>query len=170
MSVVIGIDADARRLAYAVMRGGAFHVAKHIERSSASNVRCGDYHRRLIEFMQAARKHNAVIYLEDIYLQFTPKKPGYTQHFSVTGFQALAEVQGEIKLEANSCQVPIVLVKAVTWYSEILGITRDRDKLKPASMKVAQRIARRDLSQHEADAVCLALYGTRREQSWGQVD
>jgi hypothetical protein len=174
VSVVIGIDADARRLAYAVVQGGRLRAVCLITRSEPNGTIHGRYDQLLTALMMKARAEDGVIYLEDIYLDDRKGKGGPNKHFhgSTTGFKHLAEVQGEIKREARRFGVPVVSVKAVTWYSKVLGFTKDRAKLKAASMEKATATARsigvRGLSEHEADAVNIALYGALKEEPWRQ--
>ncbi len=75
---------------------------------------------------------------------------------------ALAEVAGELKRAARMHAVPVEAVSATAWHSTVLGITKGREALKAASAARARDLTGRDdLTEHEADAVCIAEYGKR---------
>lgn len=170
MTVVIGIDADARRLAYCVMQGGRFSAVRSMERSNQAGTVHGRYDQHLTALMQRANEIGAVVYLENIFLQNRGQG-------SVMGFKAMAEVQGEIKREARRFSVPVIPVMAITWHSDVLGFTRNRDALKRAAMEKAVeavgyrlKAEGRALTQHEADATCIAFYGAGQEEPWRRAE
>lgn len=156
--VVIGIDADVHRIAWAAVRDGALLAVETVERANSRGRVDERYDQRLTALMRRAADVGAVVYLEGIYLA---EDRELSQARNVQAFRALAEVQGEIKHEARRCSVPILVVAATQWHSNVLGFVRGREALKEAARTVAQSLAARELSEHEADAVCVDLYGER---------
>ena len=156
---VIGIDADTKRVALCIMQGPTVRQVATIERANTTGRIAPDFDQKLTSLMRWAADHGAVMYLEDIFL-----KDGSAQN--VRGFQSLACVQGELLARARQCgNVPLLLVSASAWRSEVLGFTKDRTKLKLAAGIEAARVlgdAERELTEHESDSVCIALYGSRQ--------
>lgn len=157
--LVVGIDADARRLAYATIDGGGLRAVATIARANQAGRIDARYDTALLCLMRNAADSGAVVYLEDVYLPTT----GHTGR-NVQGFKTLAVVQGEIRAVARRCGVPVELTSASAWHSTVLGFTKPRAELKAASMAKARTLAGQDLSEHEADAIGLALYGIEHER------
>lgn len=159
--VVIGIDADVHRIAYAAVRGGKVVEVDTIERANARGRIWPDYDQALAEFMRRAASARAMVYLEGIYLgsetagpkgQRNPKR-------NVDAFRRLAETQGEIKRAARVAGVRVEVVAPSTWQSAVLGITRGRETIKAKAAEIAAAHWPGKMSQHECDAVCLGLFG-----------
>jgi hypothetical protein len=164
---IIGIDADVHRVAWAAVRNGCVSAVATIERANSRGRVSEDYDHRLTVLMRKAQDLGAVVYLEDIWLaedrETSPER-------NVQAFKALAQVQGEIKREARRCSVPVVDVSPNSWHSEVLGFTRGRERLKEAAMSLASALWATSLTEHEADAVCVGLYGERQELSVGGLE
>ena len=150
--VILGMDPDVRRLAYATLVDGVFRGVRTIGRSNAAGVMDAGYDAALEALMRRSSDVGAVLFLENIFLAANDKK-------NVEAFAHMSEVQGEILGEARRQGVRVERVWASTWHSNVLGFTRDRVKLKAAAKKLAQGVAGQPLTEHEADALCLALWG-----------
>lgn len=96
----------------------------------------------------------AAVYREGIYLS-DDSNPAR----NVETHRLLANVQGEITAAARVCSVPVVIVGPQAWHSVVLGITRGRDALKATAGERAKEMGIGRCTQHEADALCVALYG-----------
>lgn len=162
--MIIGIDADVHRVAWAAVRDGVLLAVETVQRANSRGRVDERYDQRLTALMRRTADIGGVVYLEGVYLatdrELSPER-------NVQAFRALAEVQGEIKREARRCSVPVFVVTATQWHSRILGFVRGREALKAAAMALAQPIVTRELSEHEADAVCVALYGERMRDAGG---
>ena len=151
--MILGIDADSRRLAFAAIEGGTLTATGTISRANTQGRIHEDYDQRLTRFFRRAGERGARIFLEDIFLA----KGGAG---NVRGFAAMAEVRGEVKRAARLCAVPVTDVNPSTWHSAVLGFTTNRDKLKDAAMAKARELdPDRQWTQHEADSACIGLYG-----------
>lgn len=168
MAVVIGIDADTRRLAYSCVSDGVVTAVREFGRQTARGYMVPDYDQRLTSLMRSAQVAGAVVYLEDTYLASGEQR-------NVVAFRALAEVGGEIKRAARQHGVPVVMVSASEWRSVTLGQTCDRERLKLLARQravtwAANAMASQDvteLSEHECEAVCIGQFGAEREgDSW----
>lgn len=151
MTGVIGIDADRRRLAV-VRHFGERKDWFTLERSDGSRVSPA-YFEGLSRLMAQA-SGRAVVFLESIYYrrQSGPR--------DLDTFQVLAEVQGEIIYEAGRHGVELRRVPPVEWQKRILGVCRVRESIKRASQDEARRmLGSCALTEHEADAACICLYG-----------
>ncbi len=154
--MIIGIDADVYRIAIAVVNKRKVVHVETINRAKAPSVIWPQYDARLAAFMTQARTANACVFLEGIYLD--ERKPTR----NVRSFQVLAEVHGEVKRAARVAGVCVEVVAPPTWQSRVLGMTKGRESIKAASMRLAKsESGRQDLSQHEADAICIAIFGER---------
>ena len=168
MMTVLGIDADFHRVAFAVLNGTGVKATGTIERANRAGRIDGRYDSRLTAMCRRASEVGAVIYLEGIFL--SEPKGGAGNHLpnrrNVLGFARLAEVQGEIKRSARLSAVPVEVVSPSAWHRAVLGFTKPREKLKAAALNEAGELTGRvDLSEHEADAVCLGLYGIQNERA-----
>lgn len=150
---VIGIDADRRRIAVAQRLGGV-KTARTIQRTDTKGRVLPMYCEALTGLMRDAGGRGAVIFLEGIYLPATGSAAR-----NVETFRVLANVQGEILLEAARYGVEVRLVPPTQWQKRVLGICRDRVKLKEAAITAARGFMREGLTEHESDAACLCLYG-----------
>lgn len=151
---VIGIDPDVHRLAYAVLGNGHVPVVRTIPRENPKGDMEPQYDKRLSGLFRAAAEHNAVVWLEDIYL-------AHGKACNPKAYRRMAEVHGEIQRVARLAGVPVHTVLASTWQPRILtdGHRAERKVLKRLARQHAQDYVGRPLTEHEADAVCIALYG-----------
>ncbi len=146
--MIIGIDPDCRQLAYAALDGDHDPVVGTVQRSNRVGRILDGYDAALTAFVRRAQERGAVLHIEGIFCQ-NPKTHA-----------ALAEVAGELKRAARMHSVPVEVVSATAWHAAILGVTRGRDRLKAAAAAHAHDLTGRDdLTEHEADAVCIAEYG-----------
>lgn len=162
MNVVIGIDPDWYRLAYAVLLDRHVRAVVTIPRLAKVEIH-PQYDARLAALMRYAVGRNARVYLEAIYLAERVEAeegqaPGRSTR-NVQTFQRLAEVQGEILAAARRSNVTVCRVMPRAWQCAVLGKVRGREAIKEASVETAQARWGRPLSSHEADAVCIALFG-----------
>lgn len=157
---VIGIDADVHRVAWAAVRDGRVVAVETIERANSRGRVDERYDQRLTALMRSAEKQGAVVYLEGIFLA---EDRDTSPARNVQAFRALAEVQGEIKRAGRLCGVPVETAGIAEWHSAILGFLRGRERLKEAAMEEAVKVCGFALTEHEADAVCVAMYGERVE-------
>lgn len=155
----IGIDPDSRRIAYAAFDSNIFAAVATIERANATGRILEGYDAALTSFMRRAQDRGAVLYVEDIFLARRDAS-------NVLAYKRLAEVRGELLRAARMHAVPVVDVSASAWHSAVLGFTRDRAALKTASMEKARAVVGgKDLTEHEADAVCIALYAAKAQEA-----
>ena len=163
--IIIGIDADVRRVAYGVIHAGRRFesMAATIQRTNNRGSFDPEYDQQLTALLRRACEWGAVVWIEHIYLPENLTKK--TVPRNVQTFQRLAEVQGEIARAARLYCVPIQRVGPTVWHSAVLGFTCDREELKDAAMAKAREIVDRELTEHEADALCVALYGLRAAES-----
>lgn len=168
--MVIGIDADVHRVAYAVVDGDEVRAVETIERVVNRVGHVSErYDARLTALMRRASELGAMVYLEGIWLAENGGR-GKAAPRNVQVYQKLAEVQGEIKRAARLCAVPVEIVSPTTWHWAVLGMRAGREALKRAAQKKAfaatskllSQFADRELSEHEADAVCITLYAAGR--------
>lgn len=166
--VVLGIDADTRRVAWAwCYSDGEMSPARTIMRSNSRGAMTADYDQKLNDSFEILWRAGGCIYLEGIYLP-APDGPR-AERRNVRAFAALAEVHGEIKWVARGFGLRVEVVTPNKWHSAILGFTTGRAELKAAAMEKARDLTGLDdLTEHEADAVCIALYGWRRENEEGE--
>ena len=161
--MLVGVDPDTKRIAFAAIEHGRVLRVGTLDRADSRGRILPGYDAALTAFMRRAQETGAVVYVEDIYL--AGRNAG-----SVAGFKSLAQVQGEILRVARQHSVPVVLVAASTWHSSMLGFTKGRESLKAAAQTKARELTGRDdLSEHEADAVCIALYGSKLEAAKRQA-
>lgn len=160
----IGIDPDSDRIAWASMEEGRDPRVGTIERRRGAGKakRYPDgYTADLCALMRGCQQGGGVIYLEDIYLpkqaEDNDEKQKSTRN--VQGFKVLARVQGEILHEARRHGLRVEVVAANTWRKGLLGVVKPRTACKKAAeLKVWELLGRSDLSEHEAEAVCIAAY------------
>lgn len=155
---VVGVDADSRRIAYATVLRGSVRAVATITRSNQMNRIAEDYDARLTAWIRLASDHGAVIVLEDIFL-------ADRKETNVVTYKSLAVVQGEITREARRHRVPVHLVQAVEWRAKVLSSGRGREELKRLAQLLAGQVTGLELSEHESEAVCIALYGAQ-EKPW----
>jgi len=156
MTRVIGVDADWRRVAYAVVQNGELSRVATIERANARGRIDERYGQRLTSLMRFAQAAGAVVWLEGRYLV----EAGAAKR-NVQTFDRLCRVAGEIEHEARRNGVPVEEAPVSAWHADVLGFTRGREELKQAARTKALQVgALPDVSEHEADAVCVALYGS----------
>lgn len=154
--IAIGIDPDCDRLAYATCRHGAIIDVATIKRRDYKKRIHGEYDGLVGELMAKAKAAGARVFCEGIFL--ASGNGGATAR-NVATFKELAEVQGELKAAARAHGITVETVMPVTWMNAILGFAKDRERIKAASAKHAARAyGQRPLSEHEGDAVCIALH------------
>lgn len=160
--MVIGIDADTRRVAWAAIEGGRVCDVGEVARTNTTGRFEDAYWQQLTSLVRRAQASGAVIYLESVYLPSSERKDEVR---NVQTLIVLAEVQGEIKSRARQHGVPVVPVSAHEWRSVVLGRTVGRDELKRLAMEKARQLIidngqlTVELSEHMAEAVCIGLAG-----------
>lgn len=152
---VVGIDADVHRIAWACVCGGSVKEVGQFPRANSKGRIDRGYVTGLMGLMKAAQLSGAQVWLEGIFL---PEK-GTSTRRNVEGFRRMAGVQGEIYLAGLQHGVPVDLVQPATWMRDLLGLKKGQGNPKAWSMDWAQRFWGRAMSSHEADAVCIALWG-----------
>ncbi len=154
--VIIGIDPDSARLAVAVLRQARRPIIRTLPRADYRGRIDAGYDAALESLMGWASEKGAAVFAEDCWLGRN----------SAT-FKSLSQVQGELLAAARRHDVEIELVAPSAWQRAVLGFSKDRDALKAASIEYAQEMTSQDgaLSEHEADAVCIAAYGLRQCQT-----
>ena len=155
--MVFGIDADTKRLAVSRFLGdGSLAEVKTIQREVKGAI-VSDYDVQLADVTWECADAHGVIYLEGTFLS----------HFrgasNVAGFARLCEVRGEIRAAARGDGVRVEIVTPQEWRRDILGFTKDKKLLAAAAKEKAEALAGRNLTEHEADAVCIGLYGVWHE-------
>lgn len=156
---IIGIDADSRQLPYAVIVDNAVESVQTIVRSNSHGRFDERYWIELTRLVRSAQEWGAVIYLESIYLPADG-----VESRNVATFEALAKVHGEIEHEARKHRVPIEKAEPSTWRMYVLGENRGGSALKAMAMKTAAEYWAKAMTEHEAEAVCIAIFGDRREK------
>ena len=152
MQPVFGVDPDVHRMAIADAIHGQVQRVQTITRSNTRGRIDPAYDSTLTAFMRHVQEVGGVIYLEGIFL-------AGRGNGSVKGFASMSELQGELKRAARMNSVPLIVVPPSTWHASILKITRGRDELQAASNARAAALMGRDVTDHEADACMIALYG-----------
>ena len=156
--MIIGIDLDSKRLAYMALEEDTPPRGGTIPRANTHGRIHTEYDAALTRLMRRAGETGAVVFLEDIYL------PRERSTANVRGFKALAHVQGEVRRAARQSAVPVMDCPPSTWHSSVLGFTKGRDALKAAALAKAREIdPQRAWTEHEADALCIALHGFREQ-------
>lgn len=157
--MIVGIDADFHRVAWAAVHGGRVVAVETIERSNTKSRMCEGYDLAVRSLFRRAFEKGATVYLEGIFLA---THRGTSTKRNVDGFRRLAEMQGELKAAARACGVLVETVQANTWHANMLGFVKGRDELQAAANRLAQEVTGLDdLTDHESDAVCIALWGER---------
>lgn len=158
--VVIGIDAQTRVVAYARIDDSGI-VAHSIERETSRGTPISNYAGLLKTLMRKAQDVGAVVYLEGVYLAGSRSEKA--EERNVHTVKRLSEVQGEILYEARNHGVEVVVVTYSEW-CQVLGRSCGREALKAIAQARAKRdTGRDDLTEHEADAVCIGQYGRMQE-------
>ena len=159
---IVGIDADTRRVAYAVLRGGVVSAVHTIERATAKGGVLGNYDRNLRALFRYCAEDGAQVFIEDNYLPMA-QKPGEETR-NVRTFAALNRVAGELAQEGRRNAIMVEFVHPREWQKEVLGASGGREWVKARSEEVARlHWAQIELSQHECDAISIALYGLSRQ-------
>ena len=144
---LISIDPDTHQIAAAIFKDGDFQTVKIISRADARGRIREGYDHALEAFALLCADVGAAVFLAG-------RGEG-----SVTGFQSLARVHGELLAAFSRHSVPVELIPAVSWQSKVLPRARGRDAIKAASIANATAITGRDdLTEHESDAVNLGLH------------
>lgn len=163
----IGIDPDTKRIAWAQLRNGVCLEIGTIPRRTAAGVFIPTYEAALIAFFQRCALIRATVWIENVFLGM---------HNNPSAVARLGEVQGELLFAARLCQVPIEDAQRPlqqTWRSKITMVKRGGDHAK-AELKMALSLganvltgSKRDatLTEHEAAAVCIGMYGNLIRQN-----
>jgi hypothetical protein len=152
-SRILGVDPHVDHLTITELIGGVVATCRTIRRGKEGNP-FPDWMRTLCAEFKTSQ--NWQVYIEGIYLA----QHGKQRKENVQAFASLAAVQGEVGMVCRYYRVPLTVVPPTTWMSEVLGITRGREEIKAASMEQARRLWA-VTNEHEADSVCLAVYGYR---------
>lgn len=157
MSLIIGIDPDVERIAWAAFQDGR-HIAHGTIRRTRTEKGRRLYHPPYFvdmpRFFERARQREATVYVEDIFLGTANGKP------MVRAFKALAGVQQELEFIAWQAGVELALLDNITWHRTQLGFVKGREELQAASHERAAALAGVPVPDpHEADAICIAAHG-----------
>jgi hypothetical protein len=157
-NIVIGIDPDVERIAWAAFEDGRYKAHGTIRRTRmerGSRVYHPPYFLDMPRFFERARKRRATVWVEDIFLGTAANgKP------LVRAFKALAGVQQELVFIAWQQGLELAFVDNLAWHASQLGFTKGREALQQASHRRAQALAGISVPDpHEADAVCIAAHG-----------
>lgn len=154
---IVGIDADTQRVALASINLSSGHipVVLTIDRANTRGAVDVNYDYRLRETLTPMTGHVDALFLEDVYTSGghgeIPANPNVAY--------ALKEVHGEIKMIARSFGIRVEMVSPIEWHNAILFETKGRETLKRLAMEKASEAFRGQMTEHEADAFCIALYG-----------
>ncbi len=152
---VIGIDADTRRVAYAVIsHSGQLQAVSTIPREARAGFVDSAYDARLTSLMRKAQDAGAMILVEDTWVSETDTR-------NVTTVKRLTEVIGEIRARARMYSVPVDTVDPATWRSETIGVLTDRPTSKAAARDWVMRHYKVTPTEHECEAICIAEYGRK---------
>jgi hypothetical protein len=150
---IVGLDADCRQVAVGVFHEGRWWSTEYL-RTNQRNRFADCYATRIEALFQRCQVQGARVWVEDTYLATGKQR-------NVVAFKSLNRVQGELVYLAHKYRVPCKLVLATEWQTGLFGFSAPRDALKSAAMAKAQSLTgRSDLTEHEADALCLAYWGT----------
>jgi Holliday junction resolvasome RuvABC endonuclease subunit len=145
----LGIDPDADRIAWCAIRPGLPPETGTIPRRNYRGLIDYDFDSKLDGLMRRARDLDAVLFFEGVFIGPNPQSS-----------LELAAIGGEVRAAARRAGVKTISVQPVVWMKSILGLTRGREVIKAASACKAREITGlSELSQHESDAACIALYG-----------
>jgi len=156
--IVVGLDADVRRLAfYALAEGRGVVGFGSIDRSHKRHGIYEDYPERLELFVKTLRKYKAALFVEDIFC------------LSRRGFRSFAQMHGEIAYEIvrQSAQFDVEFhyVLASKW-QKALSSHYDEPIAKNETKEFALRMVKTHFDsvsnledEHQVDACCIANYG-----------
>jgi Holliday junction resolvasome RuvABC endonuclease subunit len=160
MSAVCGMDPDTQRLAGGLVSNGRVLEVYSIPRTDSRGRVLATYDEALDAFARRLGAYGHTLYLESVFV-------GKNR---LTGL-ALGEIQGEVKSAARKYGASVVSVKPSVWQGAMLRCTQPRDALKRLSRLVAMdalrksRLPAQDLTEHEADGLCIALWGDAQERT-----
>ncbi len=159
--VVIGIDADTRRIAYAVINiTGTLERFGTVARRDSRGRYATDYVDNISSLFGLLDKSSGRVfrvYVEDCFLASGAQQ-------NVRTLKSLCRVTGQIELFAHMAGIQRpAFVEPGDWQFHVLGQTVDRAKLKAMSMEHAREFTDEELTEHEADAICIADYAWRKE-------
>lgn len=138
---ILGLDPDTVRVAYALVEYDGMTPKVHS---------CGTVlptTERMSAPLREAQMRDAVVYCEEIFLRNTQ------------GFKSLAKVQGRIEDACNECRLELRYVYPSTWHSSFGWNGLKRAELKAISMQYARANCASVSTDHEADAICIAIHG-----------
>ena len=156
---LVGIDADVHRIAWAYLYCGEVRKVGEFPRANSKGRIDKAYVSSLMGLMTSAQWSGATLWLEDIFLA----EKGTSTRRNVEGFKRLSWVQGEILIFSLMKAVPLEMVHPATWMSGLFGRGRGQGNTKELSMAWARSLWDCDITQHQADAICIATW------AWEQV-
>lgn len=161
--IVAGMDPDTRRIAYAVTYGAqVLHVAT-VDRTTSKGRFLPAYDSQITTVMRWLQQAGAVLYLEGIYLPRNDRGQKIEAR-NVKTFQQLAKVHGELEQLARLHRVPTFTAAPVAWQAAQLKITKGREAIKKESKRLAAELWPAGTTEHEADAIQIALYGGKQHK------
>ena len=157
MRTVIGIDGDTRKLAWArAPIGNEPWQTGVLVRTNARGDVHPTYEPALAKLCCEWRAAQALVVAESPYLKTVG---GRVSNGLLDVFAALCRLQGELESAARRHGLAYETVSPSIWQAAILGGPGSRTDCKRASMALAVgQLGRADLTEDEADAVCIALY------------
>lgn len=130
----------------------------HLDENQPVSVRLNNFHARLLNMIEIYQPD--VLVFEDIQLQ----NFGGKNEVGVTTYKVLAAVLGICQMVSAETNIPHYIVHSATWrnFLNIKGRTRT-DRKRSAQLLIRQ-IYEVNVSEDEADAICLGSYGARHYQ------
>ena len=122
----------------------------------------GDYEHRIVKLRQwlldklEPLKPNVEVYFEDIQLQDLGGGS-----IGVTTFKKLAHVQGALIITCIEEDIPYTIVPAATWRKTCGVKGRVRNEYKPAAQAHVLEKYKIQVTEDEADAICIGEYGVK---------
>lgn len=97
------------------------------------------------------------IALEDIQLQKFANKYG-REEGAVTTYKVLAQLQGTLMVTIFEKEITPIIVHTATWRSHCKIGAKSRNDQKRAAQLLVQKKFEKNVTQDEADAICIGLY------------
>jgi hypothetical protein len=95
--------------------------------------------------------------LEDIQLQKFTKANGVGGE-AVTTYKTLAQLQGTLAVTTLEDNISAIIVSPATWRSHCKIKAKSRADQKRAAQLLVKKRFNKDVTQDEADAICIGLY------------
>ena len=162
MSTILALDQASRVTGYSIFKDGQFHKYGKIVTNSSD---IGDRLKLIRDSVQNLIEQYGVneVILEDIQLQENVGN-------NVATFKTLAEVLGVIIELLTELDIPYTAVLAGTWRKG-LGIAGNQ---RPVQKKNAQKFVKEkyavNVSEDEADAICIGCYKINQTNSFDWSD